>query len=126
MKDSAGPAVLMDAACQELQAAMVLMKRGGAADMEASHGPLTRAVKRFEAALKLLAIAPPSERAGAKSALETFRWQLRVCTAVIEHGRMFCARWVRARSGPGGQAYAPRQAAGCALPVCGRRVFVQG
>lgn len=127
MKGIADSAALMDSACQELQAAMALVRRGAAADIEASHGPLARAVNRFQAALKLLAAAPPSERGGAKNTLECFRCELRSGTALVEHGRVLCSRWVRARSGPGGQAYAPRHTAKCAWPVsAGRRVSVQG
>jgi hypothetical protein len=114
MKSGADAAGLMDAACRDLQAAVELVARGGAEELEASHGPVTQAAQRMEAAVAALRSEPLSRRACAGRALERFRRELRICAAIYEHGGAFCATWICARSGPGGQVYSPRGGGGFA------------
>ncbi len=127
MNSGADPGGLMDAACRDLQAAVELVARAGAEDIEAARAPLTRAAQRMEAALAALREETASRRAEAGPALERFRRELRLCAALYQHAGAFCARWMCARSGPGGQAYSPRGGAGLALRApAGRRVSVEG
>ena len=127
MKGGTEPAGLMDAACRDLQSAVELMTRAGAEDIEASLGPLTRAAQRMEAALEALRAEPVSARSAAKGALDRFHREWRTCAALHTHIEAFCARWMCARSGPGGQAYSPRGGGGFTLTVpTRRRVSVEG